>query len=264
MRECIICGSQMSDDAATCGTCGFSSRRWFLSRTHYQAWVEQTVIPYRKKWERRTEESLSKAEPELTEKNTEPDYQVNTEKQTVKRKPKKMFRGIIAVIVVLAVFALGVAVGSGALETTGIVSSSEDEVHLETLTPEEQLFTLITSVPDPSDSEATLTWIKNTGVSYNDDSFLSCSISTDSFSATYHYKEYWTITCQKTKEEYQELKNHLNDAGYYYNDVNITRAKQESTFQLKDKARIRMLYYPTSKQLMITLDQFIWNSAINN
>ena len=264
MKDCIICGNPIPENTKICETCGFSSHRWFLSRAHYQAWMEQTVIPYREKWERRTEESMSKAEPERTEKSTEPDSQVNTEKQTVKRKPKKMFLGIIAVIVVLAVFALGVAVGSGALETTGIVPSFKDEVHLETLTPEDQLFTLITCVPDPSDSETTLTWIKNTGFSYNDDSFLSCSVSTDSFSATYHYREYWTISCQKTKQEYQELQKQLNDAGYYYNDISTTQAKQESTFQLKDRARIRMLYYPTSKQLMITLDQFIWNSAINN
>lgn len=62
MRECIICGSQMSDDATTCGTCGFSSRRRFLSRTHYQSWMEQTVIPYREKWERQTESSVSPTE----------------------------------------------------------------------------------------------------------------------------------------------------------------------------------------------------------
>lgn len=264
MRECIICGRQMSDDATTCGTCGFSSRRRFLSRTHYQSWMEQTVIPYRKKWERRTEEPFSKAEPALTEKSTEPDSQVNIEKQTVKRKPKKVFLGIIAVIVMLAVFALGVAVGSGTLEIAAIVSSSEDEVHLETLTPEEQLFTLITSVPDPSDSETTLTWIENTGVSFDDD-FRSRSISVDSFSATYDYdNESWTITCQKTKQEYQDLQNQLSDAGYYYNDINTTQTKQESTFQLKDRARIHMLYYPTTKQLVISLKQFVWNSAINN
>ena len=249
MRECIICGSQMSDDATTCGTCGFSSRRRFLSRTHYQSWMEQTVIPYRKKWERRTEELFSKAEPALTEKSTEPDSQVKNENQAVK-KPKKMIRGIIAVIVVLAVFALGVIAGARFFS-----EASEPEAVVEENDLSFQIVELITEVPQPSEIDETLNWLSEHEFyyKYEKDSTNRYHVQIGSIDA-YYTSRFWRLIWYNS-DEYESIKLRLEELKYHISYTDETDTQLITTYTKEGKPSIRLIYDTSNHNLRIILNQ---------
>ena len=156
MRECIICGRQMSDDATTCGTCGFSSRRRFLSRTHYQSWVEQTVIPYREKWERGTAVSVSKFASAKMHKSAEPFSQERMKNHPGKRRTKLVFRGMILAVITVAILTIFIEITIG-------------KKKIETLDPQEQVniaVDFITEIPNPSKKSSTLKWIEQNDLSF--------------------------------------------------------------------------------------------------
>ena len=113
MKKCIICQNWIPDDAKRCETCGFTARRWFLSKHHYASWMEQTVIPYRKQWETREEEKQRKEEIQPSETENEQTAEKTAEIPAAVSKPKKKLCGLMAAGAAVVILAVGIVIGVG-------------------------------------------------------------------------------------------------------------------------------------------------------
>ena len=55
MRKCIVCGNGIGEGETHCTACGFpAEERRFLSRAHCRVWMVETVEPYRRQYESRS------------------------------------------------------------------------------------------------------------------------------------------------------------------------------------------------------------------
>lgn len=240
MRECIICGSQMSDDAATCGTCGFSSRRWFLSRTHYQAWMEQTVIPYRKKWERRTENfspSMKSNPINSVEKSV---FESSTEHHLNKSKPKKKHYGVIAAGVAAIILVLGILIGVG---LGGKTTASNDQIDV--------AMDFITNVPRPTNESETRKWLKENGFTSEGN-----NIFIGQWEAYYDSSSRWflSLSAENPMEYYEELQSRFEKLGYQGDEyISADKDYYSTTFDIGNSQYIVVECSPSTHSVDIYL-----------
>lgn len=240
MKKCIICQNWIPDDAKRCETCGFPARRWFLSKNHYQSWIEKTVIPYRKQWETREEEKQRKEEIQPAETENEQTTEKTAEIPAAVSKPKKKLRGLMAAIVAVVIFAAGIGVGVGV--ATGMANADAEK---------DPMIAVIAGMPDPRNTSETLTWLDENGISYSREA-TSYNADFGDWNAKYsHLMDEWKIDQENdsASEDYEALKKQLGKEGYVL-------AGEESDGQVKyvgEKTELTLRYDSEQNALAIKI-----------
>ena len=243
MRECIICGRQMSDDATTCGTCGFSSRRRFLSRTHYQSWMEQTVIPYRKKWERQTESSVSSTETSPNSPEEKPVILRSSTSHPKNSNPKRKLYALIAAGVAVIILIIGILIGTG-LGGKSIVSDNQIDTAMN----------FVTNVPRPSNESETRKWLKENGFASEGD-----NIFIGQWDAYYDSTGGWylSLKTENPMEYYEELQSRLEKLGYQGDEyISADKDYYSTTFDIGNSQSIDVECSPSTFSVDIFLSDY--------